>query len=212
MAKLSQADRKDDFSEKKQQDGRTAVAVKNRKTLLMAAQSLFRERPYEEVTIRDIVNRGELGIGTFYNHFADKESIFRELLELKKKKSIPIQHKRRESADSFFKLIHEHFKIFFEQVAHDPSYFELFKRNADFIRRIVDSPAHIQGLESLRNDLDMAVKRKLIAPVDTEMLAAAIMGIAIEMGAIMVNRAQLEPERTADFAARLVLGEVAWTP
>src|SRR5690606_26548962 len=113
------------------------------------------------VTIRDIVNRGGLGVGTFYNHFADKESLFRELLELKKEKSIPIQHKRRESADSFSKLIHEHFKIFFEHVAHDPSYFELFKRNADFIRRIVDSRAHIKGLESWRNDLEMPIMRKL---------------------------------------------------
>jgi len=44
-----------------------------RKQLIDAADSLVLEKGYESVTIQDITDRADLGRGTFYIHFKDKE-------------------------------------------------------------------------------------------------------------------------------------------
>jgi AcrR family transcriptional regulator len=46
---------------------------KTRKELIEAAVKLVLEKGYEAVTIQDITDRADLGRGTFYIHFKDKE-------------------------------------------------------------------------------------------------------------------------------------------
>lgn len=46
---------------------------KTRKQLIDAAVALVLEQGYEAVTIQDITDRADLGRGTFYLHFKDKE-------------------------------------------------------------------------------------------------------------------------------------------
>ena len=49
--------------------GRTQRALK--KALL----DLIQERPYEEITVRDISDRADIGRSTFYSHFDSKEAL-----------------------------------------------------------------------------------------------------------------------------------------
>jgi AcrR family transcriptional regulator len=46
---------------------------KSRRQLIEAAMALILEKGYETVTIQDITDRADLGRGTFYLHFKDKE-------------------------------------------------------------------------------------------------------------------------------------------
>jgi AcrR family transcriptional regulator len=48
--------------------------------LVQAGQKLFAERPIEVVSIDDIVQAADVGRGSFYNHFADKDQFEREIL------------------------------------------------------------------------------------------------------------------------------------
>lgn len=50
-----------------------------REQILDAARQLFAERGYEAVTMREIGKRIEYSATALYNHFADKESLVREL-------------------------------------------------------------------------------------------------------------------------------------
>src|SRR5690348_2575415 len=52
----------------------------NRGEILDAAREVFTELGYDAATVRDVIRRTQLGSGTFYNYFPDKESVFRELL------------------------------------------------------------------------------------------------------------------------------------
>jgi AcrR family transcriptional regulator len=52
---------------------------RTRAALMQAGQSLFAERSVEGVTIDDIVIAAEVAKGSFYNHFADKEGLAREI-------------------------------------------------------------------------------------------------------------------------------------
>lgn len=55
--------------------------IRTRKQLEQATQSLIIEKGYDEVTIQDIVDRADLGRGTFYLHFQDKEEAVWSLIE-----------------------------------------------------------------------------------------------------------------------------------
>jgi AcrR family transcriptional regulator len=53
---------------------------RTRLALVRAGQKLFAERPVEIVSIDDIVQAAEVGRGSFYNHFADKDAFEREIV------------------------------------------------------------------------------------------------------------------------------------
>lgn len=52
----------------------------SRQAILDAATRLFQSRGLEDVSIADIMNEANLGIGTFYNYFGSKEDVLMELL------------------------------------------------------------------------------------------------------------------------------------
>lgn len=54
---------------------------KSKYALSNALLSLMREKPYEKISIQDIVRRAYVSRTTFYNHFSDKDDIIRCLLE-----------------------------------------------------------------------------------------------------------------------------------
>jgi AcrR family transcriptional regulator len=50
-----------------------------RQTLLDATQSLLAERSFDALSVDEIVERADVARGTFYNYFADKDALEREL-------------------------------------------------------------------------------------------------------------------------------------
>jgi AcrR family transcriptional regulator len=49
--------------------------IQTRKKLIQAGVELVIEKGYEAVTVQDITDRADLGRGTFYVHFKDKEDV-----------------------------------------------------------------------------------------------------------------------------------------
>ena len=54
---------------------------RTRADLLAAARSVFATRGYHDATIIEITTAADVGVGTFYLHFHDKDAIFQTLLE-----------------------------------------------------------------------------------------------------------------------------------
>lgn len=50
---------------------------RTRAALIAAGRRLFGERPMDAVSVDDIVQAAEVGKGSFYNHFADREALAR---------------------------------------------------------------------------------------------------------------------------------------
>lgn len=65
------------------------VAVTNERTkkertrerLIEAAKTLVEERTDEKISIQDITQRADVGLGTFYNYFENKQAIYEAVLE-----------------------------------------------------------------------------------------------------------------------------------
>lgn len=54
---------------------------RTRQALVEAARSLVEERGHERLSIQDITDRADVGLGTFYNYFDNKQMIFEAALE-----------------------------------------------------------------------------------------------------------------------------------
>lgn len=55
--------------------------TRNRDALVVAARGLFARDGFESTTIADIAEAADLGFGTFYRYFADKEAVLEAVLE-----------------------------------------------------------------------------------------------------------------------------------
>lgn len=56
--------------------------LQRRQEILSSATKLFAEKGYTNTTLEDIAIRSEFGIGTIYNYFANKEEIFRCIVDI----------------------------------------------------------------------------------------------------------------------------------
>lgn len=191
-------------------DGRSAARMRNREALLAAAHALFSASGYEAVTIRDIVAAAKVGLGTFYNHFDDKEEIFRVLVDSYAAQEIRRQRADRLKATTFPEFIERHFRYFFQSVCQYPEQFQMFQRNAVVIREMLDSPTYVQGQKDLRRDIEALIRKGLLHPIDAEFAEAAIMALCIDIGAIMVRRTPSDPEAATQFATQLIIGGLPW--
>ena len=54
-------------------------AERTRAALVAAGRRLFSERPVDAVSVDEIVQTAEVGKGSFYNHFADREALLRAI-------------------------------------------------------------------------------------------------------------------------------------
>ena len=73
----------DNSPENKQdeQNRSTRRKARTRAELLAAARQVFAERGFHEASIAEITQVADVGVGTFYLHFRDKEEAFHTLLE-----------------------------------------------------------------------------------------------------------------------------------
>lgn len=58
---------------------RNPRAERTRSALIVAGRRLFSEKPLDAVTVDDIVQAAEVGKGSFYNHFPDREALLRAI-------------------------------------------------------------------------------------------------------------------------------------
>jgi AcrR family transcriptional regulator len=183
---------------------RAQTKANNRRAILDAAQEIFTEMGFGAASIRDVVRRSGLAAGTFYNYFPDKQSVFQAVLE---EHTTELRRRLRESrarARDAETIVREGFHTYFSFIVEDLSLFEMLRRNAGTVRELFDTPALELGIAELREDL---VAHGGLAPaLDLDALAAAMGGVAFELGIRLSEQDVPDVERTARFASELFLG------
>jgi len=183
---------------------RAQTKANNRRAILDAAQEIFTEMGYGAASIRDVVRRSGLAAGTFYNYFPDKQSVFQAVLE---EHTTELRRRLRESrarARDAETIVREGFHTYFSFIVEDLPLFEMLRRNAGTVRELFDTPAVELGIAELREDL--AAQGVLPAGLDLDALAAAMGGVAFELGIRLSEQDAPDVARTARFASELFLG------
>ena len=177
----------------------------NRAAILDAAREVFSEMGYGAASVRDVIRRTDLAAGTFYNYFPDKEAVFRALLDevaQRAREQVRAGRMRGRTPEAF---VHGGYLAYFRHMAEEPLHFELVRRNAGTVRELFGELQLGAGTEELRADLDTAIAQGLLRPMDTEYVAAAMVGVGVEVALRMLARDPVDPEGAADFATSLFL-------
>ena len=168
--------------------------IRNRRAILHAARECFRERGYENSTIRDIVRRTGLAAGTFYNYFSSKQDIFAALLtDFLTNLNNNLSQQRR-AADNPEDFIHCAYLALYTATARDPLVYELAHRNDRALRELFGSDILGLAMLSLEEDVREAMERGLLPRIEYEYLCAAFFGVAYETSLTLARRAHSNPE------------------
>ncbi len=180
----------------------------NRAAILDAAQRVFLELGYDAVTIRDVIRRTELASGTFYNYFRTKEDLLRALIEQHVQELTDELRQVRGAAHSLDEFIHGAYLAAFKRIARDPALYNLMMRNDSVVRSLYADGVMGVSMKALRDDIEDAIRRGIMPPLDAGYLAAAFFGAGYELGRILAASPDRDPAAAAAFATRLFLGGV----
>jgi len=171
----------------------------NRAAILEAARAVFAELGFGAASVRDIVRRTDLATGTFYNYFSDKESVLRALVEESGDEArARVRAARREGA-TLESFVREGFRAYFAYLLEDRDMADLLRRNAGTIRTMYDEPSVLAGTAELEEDLRDGIAAGVVPAHDTGLMAAAMVGAALEVGTRV-----LEGESSVDDATELL--------
>jgi AcrR family transcriptional regulator len=187
---------------------REQTKAQNRAAILEAAREVFAELGYDAAGVRDVIRRTDLASGTFYNYFADKESVFRAVLDVSAQEVRRRLRAVRASAGTLESFVGDAYQAWFEFLVEDRLMFELMQRNAGTIRELFGDPILGAGVEDLHDDLRAAIDRGDLPPLDADYMAGAMAGVALELGVRMIERDPLDVEGAARFATELFLGGI----
>ena len=189
---------------------RFQTKVQNRRLILDAARDVFGRDGYRTATVRDIINATPLASGTFYNYFRSKEDVYaalRDEIALEVRPHLRAERQQARSADDF---VAGTFRAFLSQAGQHAESLAAIDVRDD------QSPAGarmvVMGADDLRHDIEKAVEHGLLAELDAEMLAAAMVGIAFEVANVMRQRKHVDVNSAARFCSELILRGVASLP
>jgi AcrR family transcriptional regulator len=185
---------------------RERTKAANRAAILRAAREVFSDIGYGAASVRDVVRRTDLASGTFYNYFPDKESVLRALVDEIAVGARARVRAARAEATTLEAFVADGFRAYFAFLASDPQTVSLMRRNAGTIRTLFDEPALGAGIVELREDLDTGVAAGLLPAHDTGLMAAAMVGAAIEVGLEMVAREPIDVDAAAAVVTSVFVG------
>ncbi|HEX2102441.1 MAG TPA: TetR/AcrR family transcriptional regulator [Solirubrobacteraceae bacterium] len=185
---------------------RERTKAANREAILAAARAVFSDVGYGAASVRDIVRRTDLASGTFYNYFPDKESVLRALVDEIAVEARARVRAARAAATTLEAFVADGYRAYFGFLARDPSTVALMRRNAGTIRALFDEPALGAGIDELRADLEAGVAAGALPPHDTELMAAAMVGSAVEVGIAMVAADPIDVERAVSLVTTVYVG------
>ncbi len=153
-----------------------------RQALLDAAEEVFDELAFDRASIAEITRRAGVAQGTFYLYFADKRSVFVELVET-------LSHGLRSAiaaavADAPDRMAVEHlgFRAFFDYITRHRGFYKLV-RESEFVDAEVFRSYYDHFLKGYVPGLEQAMaKGEIPSDFDPEVLAFCLMGIGEIIG------------------------------
>jgi AcrR family transcriptional regulator len=153
---------------------------RTRQDLLAAAERVLAEKGLHDTKISDIAAAADVGVGTFYLHFPDKETLFDAVVDdTVVRLKATVDAARAHAADArdemlaanaaFFRFAQENREVFKIVFGHAAAYNDLIRR------------AQALFIADLENTVRAGIARGLFAPLDPALVAQAVVGMATQM-------------------------------
>ncbi|HZN94476.1 MAG TPA: TetR/AcrR family transcriptional regulator [Myxococcales bacterium] len=154
---------------------------RTRQKLLEAAEAVFGERGYEHASVAEITQRAGVAQGTFYVYFPDKLTVFVKLVDdLGDRLRAEIRQGLQGLTDRI-DVEREGFRSFFKFVARHRALYRIV-RQAEFVDRAVFERYYRRMGDAYAKGLKAAAEKGQIEPLDPEITAYSLMGLADFLG------------------------------
>jgi AcrR family transcriptional regulator len=189
---------------------RAQTKLANRQAILDAGRQVFAESGYEAVSVRDIIRRTGLSVGAFYNYFRSKEEVYQALADDGARRFKLILREEYARAGDFADFLKTALRAFFTfQVAEHKAAGLMERPPAAHPVIRVKTPEQEAVFEEVRVVLAEVIERGLAPRVDADYLAAACIGVALEVCDRMLSRRPIDVDAATDFAMDMILGGMA---
>jgi len=172
----------------------------NRKAILNAGLEVFSTIGYESATITDVVKASGLSVGTFYNYYGDKDSVFSELVDDLVLKSQTALSEAREQADSMESFVSDAFHAYGRIIFENPDMQRLIVKNTHAFRQFVFGSSKIDSIfQEMEDDMNKGIEAGLLPPFPVRLMVAAMVGAGAEVFAFEGDVSGASPSEKAKF-------------
>lgn len=178
-----------------------AKAEGTKARIVDAAEEVFGSRGYHASSVVEITKRAGIGLGTFYLYFPSKLEIYRYLLRDRQQEFIEAARRAYADAADQRGVVERAFSAFFDWISARPAVLRLL-REAEFVDASLGVDLYAVPAEEFRSRLSKAVDHGYIEPVDPEVLAWCLMGMAEFVTLrwiVWAGTAEMDPERFKAF-------------
>jgi len=161
-----------------EQDGRMSRRrARTRAELLVAARQVFATHGYHDASIAQITAAADVGVGTFYLHFRDKDEVFSILLDegFKELREQVTKALEQQSGEVTLTPV---IRAIFQQAYAQRDLFQIALSDGGQFRRTFRAQARL--VESLSLTLEAANARNLLTEYNVPLLARFITGIVTQ--------------------------------
>jgi AcrR family transcriptional regulator len=184
---------------------------RTRHELLAAATRVLAERGFHRTKVADIAAAADVGVGTFYLHFPDKEALFDAVVEetVRRLKTAVDAARARETTAvgkveaanaAFFRFAHENREVFKIVFGHAAAY-------DDAIRR-----AQALFIADVEETVREGIAAGAFAPLAPALVAQAVIGMATQMIAWWTEHESVPVETLIETTTTLALRGIARRP
>lgn len=179
----------------------------NRRAILDAGLQVFSSLGYERTTIMDVVEASGLSVGTLYNHFGDKDTIFAELVGSLVKDVRAVLSESRSKAYDLESFVMGAFYAYSELIEAQPQMQQLIQKNSNAFRRFISTEQELAGMISdLEQDMQAAVDAGMMPPFPVNLMTSAMMGASIEIFSDELSTHTAKEK--AEFLGQIFLGGI----
>ncbi|WP_051472248.1 TetR/AcrR family transcriptional regulator [Patulibacter minatonensis] len=172
---------------------REQTKAANREEIRTAALEAFTDLGFGATTVRDIVRRTSLASGTFYNYYADKDAILSELIAEHVAEADRRMTVARAAATTPREAVERGAAAYFGLLMERGDLLAMFRRNAGTIRGYAAGDVLTHVVASFREDLDRLLADAGAEGLDTELLAAGVMGAGMDIAMRFAERGGDDP-------------------
>ena len=181
---------------------------RTRRQLLAAATRILAAKGLHDTKISDIAGAADVGVGTFYLHFPDKETLFDAVVDdTVVRLKATVDAARAQAADArdeilaanaaFFRFAQENREVFKIVFGHAAAYNDLIRR------------AQALFIADIEKTVRAGIARGLFAPLPPALVAQAVVGMATQMISWWTANESIPIERLIETTTTLALHGIA---
>ena len=154
-------------------------SARTRAELLAAARKVFSAHGFHEASIAEITARADVGVGTLYLHFRDKDEIFATLLEvgLSEMRQVVVSAVNDQPLDRQLPVL---LRTIFQQAYLHRDLFQIALTDGGYLLQARAKHARFEVAEGLTLMLSRAEEAGLLAGYDLPLLARFITGMIMQ--------------------------------